>query len=49
LDVRLTTLLCKKITIAKFKEVNIKRTLAKYFREGYGSKRSGLPMMIRAR
>jgi hypothetical protein len=40
------TLLCKKITVAKSKEVNTGRYLAKPSKESYGSKRAALPMMM---
>jgi hypothetical protein len=38
LGARLTTLLCKRITVAKSKEVKITSNLAESFKEGYGSK-----------
>jgi hypothetical protein len=38
------TLLCKKITVAKFREVKTGRTLAESSKEG--SKRAVLPMMM---
>jgi hypothetical protein len=38
LDTRLTTLLCKKTTVAKSKEVESGCNLAESSKEGYGSK-----------
>jgi hypothetical protein len=47
LDARLATLLCKrKITVAKSKEVKTGSNLAESSKEGYGSKRAVLPMMM---
>jgi hypothetical protein len=46
LDARLTHLLCKKITVAKSKEVKIGSNLAESSKEGYGSKRDVLPMVM---
>jgi hypothetical protein len=38
LDARLTTLLCKKIIVAKSKEVKSRSNVAESSKEGYGSK-----------
>jgi hypothetical protein len=46
LDARLTTLLCKSISIAKSKEVKTGSNLAGSSKEGYGSKSAVLPMMM---
>jgi hypothetical protein len=47
LDARLTTLLCKKIHIfTKSKEVKTGYNLAESSKEGCGSKRAVLPMMM---
>jgi hypothetical protein len=46
LDARLTTLLCKKITVAKSKELKTGRNLAEPSKECYGPKRSVLPVMM---
>jgi hypothetical protein len=46
LNARLTTLLCKKIIVAKSKEVKTRSNLAELFKKGYGSKRTVLPMMM---
>jgi sporulation protein YlmC with PRC-barrel domain len=46
LDARLTTLLYKKITVAKSKEVKTVSNLAVSSKEGYGSKRFVSPMMM---
>jgi hypothetical protein len=46
LDRRPTTLLCKKITVAKSKEVKTGCNLAESSKEGYGFKRTTLPMMM---
>jgi hypothetical protein len=46
LDASLTALLCKKITVAKSKEVKTACNLAKSSKESYGSKRAVFPMMI---
>jgi hypothetical protein len=43
---RLTTLLCDKITVAKSKEVKTGFNLAETSKEGYGSRRAVLPMMM---
>jgi hypothetical protein len=40
------TLLCKKIIVAKFKEVKTGCILAESSKKGYGSKRSVFPMMM---
>jgi hypothetical protein len=41
----MTTLLCKRVTVAKFKEVKTGSNLAESSKEYYGSKRAVLPMM----
>jgi hypothetical protein len=46
LDSRLTILLCKRITVAKSKEVKTGYRRAESSKEGCGSKRTGLPMMM---
>jgi hypothetical protein len=48
LDARLTTLFCKKenITVPKCKEAKTGHNLAESSKEGYGSERAVLPMMI---
>jgi hypothetical protein len=46
LDARLTTLLCKKITVPKSKGVTNGCNLAESSKECYGSKRAVLPMMM---
>jgi hypothetical protein len=46
LDSRLMTLPCKEIIVAKFKEVKTGCNLAKSSKEGYGSKRAVLPIMM---
>jgi hypothetical protein len=46
LDARLTNLFCKKITVAKSKEVNAGCNLAKSSKEGYSSKRALLQIMM---
>jgi hypothetical protein len=46
LDTRLLTLLCKKITVAKSKEVKTGYNLAESSKKGYGSKRAVLPLMM---
>jgi hypothetical protein len=46
LDARLTTLLCKKIIVAKSKEVKTGCNLAESSKEDCGSKRPVLPMMM---
>jgi hypothetical protein len=45
LDAGLTTLLCKKITDAKSKEVKTESSVAESSKEGYGSKGAVLPMI----
>jgi hypothetical protein len=40
LDARLTTLLCKKIIVAKSKEVKTRSNLAESSKEGHDSKRA---------
>jgi hypothetical protein len=40
------TLLCKKITVAKSKEVKTRSNLTESSKEGYSSKRAVLPMMM---
>jgi hypothetical protein len=45
LHARLTTLLCKKNTVAKPKEMKTGCNLAESSKEDYGSKRAGLPVM----
>jgi hypothetical protein len=40
------TLLCKKITVVKSKEVKTRHNLAESSKVGYGSKRAVLPMMM---
>jgi hypothetical protein len=39
-------LLCKKIIVAKFKEMKTGCNLVESSKEGYGSKRAVLPMMM---
>jgi hypothetical protein len=46
LDARLTTLLCKRITVAKPKEVKTGSNLAESSKEDYGSTRAVLPMVV---
>jgi hypothetical protein len=46
LDAGLTTLLRKKITVAKSKEMETGCSLAESSKEGCGSKRAVLPMMM---
>jgi hypothetical protein len=46
LDAEITTLLCKKITVAKSKEVETSCNLAGSSKEGDGSKRAVLPVTI---
>jgi hypothetical protein len=46
LAAKLTTLLGKKIIIKKYKEVNTGRNLAESSKEGYGTHRAVLPMML---
>jgi hypothetical protein len=46
LDARPTTLPCKQIIVAKSKEVKTGCNLAESSKEGYGSKRAVLPMMM---
>jgi hypothetical protein len=46
LDAKLTTLLCKKNTVRKSKEVKTECNVAASPKEGYGSKRVVLPMMM---
>jgi hypothetical protein len=46
LDARLIILLCKNITVAKTKEVKTGYNMAEFSKEGYGSKRPVLPMMM---
>jgi spore maturation protein SpmB len=46
LDARLTPLLCKKITVAKSRQVKTGSNLAESSKEGYGSKRAVLPMVM---
>jgi hypothetical protein len=46
LDARLTTLLCKKIIVAKPKEVKTGCNPTESSREAYGSKRTGLPKLL---
>jgi hypothetical protein len=43
---RLINLLCKRITVAKSREVNTGWNLAESSNEDYGSKRAVLPMMM---
>jgi hypothetical protein len=42
----MTTLLCKQITIIKFKEVKTGCNLTEYSKEGYGSEKGFLPVMM---
>jgi hypothetical protein len=46
LEARLTSLLCKKINVAKSKEVKTGLNLAESSKEGYGSKRALFPMIM---
>jgi hypothetical protein len=46
LEARLTTLLIKKIIVTNSKEVKTGCNLAESSKEGYGSKRAVLPMII---
>jgi hypothetical protein len=46
LDPKLATLLCKKIIVAKSKEVKTGCNLAESSKEGYGSKRAVLLMIL---
>jgi hypothetical protein len=46
LDARLTTLRCKRITIAKSKGVKTGRKLVEFSKEGFGSKKKVLPIMM---
>jgi hypothetical protein len=46
LETRLTTLLCKRITVVKSRDVKTGSNLAELSKEGYGSKRAVLPMMM---
>jgi hypothetical protein len=46
LDARLTTLLCKKIIVAKSKEVEIGSNLAESSKKGCGLKTAVFPMMM---
>jgi hypothetical protein len=46
LDARLTILLRKRITVAKFNEVKTGSNLAEYSKERHGSKSAVLPMMM---
>jgi hypothetical protein len=46
LDARLTTLLREKIIVAISKEVKTGLNMAESCKEGYGSKRAVLPMML---
>jgi hypothetical protein len=46
LYIRLITLLCKDITVAKSQKVKTGCSLAESSVEGYGSKRAVLPMMM---
>jgi hypothetical protein len=43
---QLKTLLCKRITFAKFKELKPGSNLEEFPKEGYGAKSSVLPMMM---
>jgi hypothetical protein len=47
--IRLMTLLCKQIIVAKSKEVKTECCPVRSSKEGYGSKRAVLPMMMRNR
>jgi hypothetical protein len=47
LDAKLTTLLCKKNIVAKYKKVKTGCNLAESSKEGYGSKRVVLPVMMK--
>jgi hypothetical protein len=49
LDARLTTLLCKKIIVAKSKQVKTGSNPVESPKEGYGSKRVALPMLLMIR
>jgi hypothetical protein len=42
----MTNLFCKRITVAKSKEVKTKSNLAEFSKEGYGSKSALLPVMM---
>jgi hypothetical protein len=46
LDARLPTLFCKRIIVAKSKEVKTGCNLAEFSKEGYGSKRAVLPITM---
>jgi hypothetical protein len=46
LDLRLTILICKKVTVAKSEEMKTECRLAESCKEGYGSKRDVLPMIM---
>jgi hypothetical protein len=46
LDARLTTLLCKQISVTKSKEVKIRLKLTESSKESYGPKNDVLPMMM---
>jgi hypothetical protein len=46
LDARLTTLLCESIIVAKSEEVKTGSNREESCKEGYGSKRAVLPMMM---
>jgi hypothetical protein len=46
LDARLTTLLSKKITAAKFKDVKTGSILEEFCNEGYGERNDVWPMMM---
>jgi hypothetical protein len=46
LEARLTTLLCKRIIVARFKQMKTGCNLAEFSKEGYGSKGAVLPLMM---
>jgi hypothetical protein len=46
LDARLTTLLCKRVTVAKYKDVKTGSKLVTFYKESYCSKSAVLPMMM---
>jgi hypothetical protein len=45
-DARLTTLLCKTITVSKSQEVKPGSNLAQFYKQGYGSKSALSPTMM---
>jgi hypothetical protein len=46
LDARLTTMLCKRISDVKYKDVKTGSILAEFSKDGYGSKSALLQMMM---